>query len=309
MSDLSGTQTLLPASTTDGRSGDGSAVSMTFSHFSPYSAGGVANSMGASCALKKSRNELSTWRWPYWPRSRMPSPLTNRAPARPKSLPQASPAICRPSGVNHSRSGSGSPPPRAVTGRPVKNRRRWNTWWRWRNAVSLRENSSSVSSAFSQSIQLIGLSWQYALLFPPWVRPSSSPCEIIGTPWLSSSVARKLRRWRARRASTALSSVGPSTPQFQDRLWLSPSRFSSPLASLCLSLYDTDSCSGKLSCGVTKLIEGKGLRPSSWYRSAEPVIRLANSARVAGSPRQKCGTVSRGLPFHSGQFGGEVPPP
>ena len=38
------------------------------------------------------------------------------------------------------------------------------------------------------------------------------------------------------RARTAGSSVGPSTPQFQERLWLSPSRLSSPLASLCFSL-------------------------------------------------------------------------
>ena len=69
-----------------------------------------------------------------------------------------------------------------------------------------------------------------------WVRPSSSPCAIIGTPCDSSSVVRKLRFCRSRRASMSGSSVGPSTPWFQDRLWLSPSRLSSPLASLCLSL-------------------------------------------------------------------------
>src|SRR6185369_16933551 len=140
-----------------------------------------------------------------------------------------------------------------------------------------------------------------------WVRPSSSPCEIIGTPCDSISVARKLRRCLARNDSTFASVAGPSVPQFQERLWLSPSRFSSPLASLCLSLYETRSVSVNPSCAVTKLIEWNGLRPSSWYRSADPVIREANSARVAGSPRQKSRTVSRYLPFHSVQFGGKLP--
>jgi hypothetical protein len=31
------------------------------------------------------------------------------------------------------------------------------------------------------------------LLLPRWVRPNSSPPSSIGTPWESSSVARKLR--------------------------------------------------------------------------------------------------------------------
>ncbi len=78
------------------------------------------------------------------------------------------------------------------------------------------------------------LSWQYALLLPFWVRPNSSPWLSIGTPCDSSSVAMKLRIWRARSSWTAGSSVGPSAPQFQDRLKLSPSWLSSPLASLCL---------------------------------------------------------------------------
>ena len=55
-------------------------------------------------------------------------------------------------------------------------------------------------------------------------------------PWLKIIVVRKLRCWRALRAMIPGSSVGPSTPQFQERLFDSPSLLSSPLASLCLSL-------------------------------------------------------------------------
>src|SRR5690606_3955305 len=101
---------------------------------------------------------------------------------------------------------------------------------------TVRVNSISSVSAFSQSIQDSSLSWQYTLLLPCWVRPSSSPWLIIGTPCDSSRVVRKLRCCPARNALTSGSSVGPSTPQFQDRLWLSPSLLSSPLASLCFSL-------------------------------------------------------------------------
>ena len=90
-------------------------------------------------------------------------------------------------------------------------------------------------SPLSQSIQVEGPSWQYALLFPPWERPSSSPWDSIGTPWERSSEARRLRRSRARSARTAASSVGPSTPRFQLRLSSAPSRLPSPFASLCLS--------------------------------------------------------------------------
>jgi hypothetical protein len=91
-------------------------------------------------------------------------------------------------------------------------------------------------SAASQSNQEISLSWQYALLFPCWVRPISSPPRSIGIPNDSSRVASIARDWRARSASTPVSVVGPSAPQFQERLSLVPSRLDSPLASLCLSL-------------------------------------------------------------------------
>ena len=44
------------------------------------------------------------------------------------------------------------------------------------------------------------------------------------------------RDCRSRSARMAGSVVGPSAPQFQDRLSEVPSRLDSPLASLCLSL-------------------------------------------------------------------------
>ena len=73
------------------------------------------------------------------------------------------------------------------------------------------------------------------------------------------------------------SSVGPSTPEFHERLSSVPSRPSSPFASLCFSLYETRSASVKPSCAVTKLIDADGRRPVASYRSDEPVRRAANS--------------------------------
>ena len=58
------------------------------------------------------------------------------------------------------------------------------------------------------------------------------------------------------------SSVGPSTPQFQLTLSLLPSRLFSPLASLCLPLYETRSLSVKPSWQVTKLTLCSGSRCS-----------------------------------------------
>jgi len=100
----------------------------------------------------------------------------------------------------------------------------------------VNSRKSCRSGVIVQSVQLLSLSWQYALLLPVWERHSSSPPLIIGTPSEKSSVAMKLRRWTARSSSTRGSSVGPSAPQFQLRLWCSPSALCSPLASLCLAL-------------------------------------------------------------------------
>jgi hypothetical protein len=98
------------------------------------------------------------------------------------------------------------------------------------------------------------------LLLPRWVRPTSSPAVIIGMPCERSSVAMKLRFCRSRKAAIAGSVVGPSTPQFHEMLLSVPSRLSSPLASLCFSLYETRSCSVKPSCAVTKFTLAVGPR-------------------------------------------------
>ena len=73
----------------------------------------------------------------------------------------------------------------------------------------------------------------------------------------------KLRRCRPRISSTSGLSVGPSAPEFQERLWLSPSAPPSPLASLCLSLYETRSLRESSSWAVTKFTLAEGWRPSS----------------------------------------------
>src|SRR5581483_8502505 len=135
--------------------------------------------------------------------------------------------------------------------------------------MSARVNSSSRSrsSSSSQSNQESSLSWHQALLFPCWVRPSSSPPRSMGTPCERKSVVRKLRCCRSRSERPSGSSVGPSAPQFHERLSSVPSWFASLFASLCLSLYETRSASVKPSWAVTKLIEANGLRPSEAYRS------------------------------------------
>ena len=87
-----------------------------------------------------------------------------------------------------------------------------------------------------------------------------------------------------RSALIAGSSVGPSTPQFQDRLWLSPSLLPSPLASLCFSLYETRSCSVKPSCAVTKLTLAIGRAAGVLVqvrRARQPAGELAERRRLA----------------------------
>src|SRR5579862_1665561 len=124
--------------------------------------------------------------------------------------------------------------PSSEASAPVRNRRRRNTGWARRNASSRVVNASRSVSTADQSNQEVSLSWQYALLFPPWVRPSSSPPSSSGTPNDNSSVVSIARDCLARRASTSGSGVGPSAPQFHERLSSAPSRLLSPLASLCL---------------------------------------------------------------------------
>src|SRR4051812_13099244 len=197
-----------------------------------------------------------------WP-SRVPVswPLRNTPSHLWSGFFQSRRVIRRPSSRNHHTSGS---PGDDCS--PARKRSRRKTGSSRRSLISRLENSFSArpSSPRRHSTQEISLSWHHALLLPYCVRQISSPPSIIGTPCESTSVVRKFRRWRARSALTSGSSVGPSTPQFQDRLSSVPSRLSSLLASLCFSLYETRSLSVNPSCAVMKLIDANGLRPSDW---------------------------------------------
>src|SRR5579864_1884101 len=207
--------------------------------------------------------------------------------------------IAVPAGVNQ---------PRSEASAPVRKRRRRNTGCDRRNATRFLLKASRPPSTADQSNQDTSLSWQYALLFPPWVRPSSSPPSSSGTPNDNSSVVSIARDCLARRASTSGSGVGPSAPQFHERLSSAPSRLLSPLASLCLVSYETRSRSVNPSCTVIRFTDAVGRRPSSPYRSAEQANRVANSPRP---PifwlRQKSRMVSRYLPFHSRHSTGNRP--
>src|ERR1700712_292330 len=165
----------------------------------------------------------------------MPCPLRKTPSDCAQPASQSSALMTSPVGVSQTMS---SRPPEPAIGRPWKYRRRWKIGCSRRSLVSVavKPYRKEFSRTSLQSTHEISLSWQYALLLPPWVRPISSPATSIGTPCDRNSVVRKLRFCCSRRATTSRSSVGPSTPQFQDRFVLSPSRLSSPVASLCLSL-------------------------------------------------------------------------
>src|ERR1700733_4690080 len=106
-------------------------------------------------------------------------------------------------------------------------------------------------------------------------------------------------------------STYPSWPQFQLSLSLAPSRFPSPLRSLCLALNETRSLRVKPSWQVTKLIEWKGERSESGLganRSYEPATRVASSPALPASPLTNLRAASRNLPFHSAQRRSENDP-
>src|SRR5437764_1158519 len=102
--------------------------------------------------------------------------------------------------------------------------------------MSFRVNSKRFRSASCQLIHEISLSWQYALLLPFCVLLNSSPATSIGTPCDKKSVVSKFLFCLALSISISGFSVGPSSPQFHERLWFSPSWLFSLFASLCFSL-------------------------------------------------------------------------
>jgi hypothetical protein len=76
---------------------------------------------------------------------------------------------------------------------------------------------------------------------------------------------------------------------------------------LCLVSYETRSRKVNPLCVVMTFTEADGRLRAGPYRSGEPVTRVPKSASVPSSPRQNDRTVSRNLPFHSVQPGGNLP--
>ena len=95
------------------------------------------------------------------------------------------------------------------------------------------------------------------------------------------SEMQKFFTCRRRSRSTSGSSVGPSTPQFQDRFSSVPSRSPSPFASLCLPSYVTRSFRVKPSWQVTKLMLRSGPRSSCPKMSGLPKHRCAKARTVS----------------------------
>jgi hypothetical protein len=81
-----------------------------------------------------------------------------------------------------------------------------------------------------------------------------------------------------------VSSVGPSAPQFHELLLSLPSRLFSPLATLCLPLYETTSLRVKPSWQVTKLTLLAGSRFCQAYRSGLPARRAATDGLIKLQP-------------------------
>ena len=104
-------------------------VSSTVAHRSERPAPGTVTSMSSWWALRTTRNESSTTRWPRWSDSGMPSPLRNTVTtAAPPS--QSSSPISSPAEVNQAMSRCGSSDEPGAAGRisrPLKKRRRRNT--------------------------------------------------------------------------------------------------------------------------------------------------------------------------------------
>mmetsp|Transcript_11212 Transcript_11212/g.41556 ORF Transcript_11212/g.41556 Transcript_11212/m.41556 type:complete len:299 (-) Transcript_11212:1709-2605(-) len=162
-----------------------------------------------------------------------------------------------------------------------------------------RKYPSLCFSSSSQSKLFKWLSCPYVLLFPPRVWPYSSPISTIGVPWLTISARCRFFICRTRSACTASFTPSPSPPWFQLSLSLHPSRFCSPFASLCLSLYETRSRNVNPSCAVMKFKEWYGLRLLLWYKSALPERRHASSLFNPPSPLTNLRKTSRYRPFHS----------
>ena len=94
---------------------------------------------------------------------------------------QSSPVISRPDGCSQARS-LGPPPDRRAALEPVPLPQRRVLPSQPQGGLGRARRRRATASSGRQSIHDVSLSWQYALLLPPCVRPRSSPAVIIGTP-------------------------------------------------------------------------------------------------------------------------------
>src|ERR1051326_1830264 len=232
----------------------GSNVSIATCHATPGRTSGMVKSIPSHHPFTSTRKSSSSSGGPSGPRSGASDPYRYTPSASAERSSQHSCVIGAPAGVYQ---------PNSAASTPVRYRCRRNTGCARRSAITDRVNASSDESAAPQSTQEISLSWQYALLLPPWVRPISSPPSSSGTPNESSSVHSIARDRCPRSASTAASVLSPSAPEFHDRLSEAPSRFDSPFASLCLPSYATRSRSVNPSCTVMMVTEAVGRRRAS----------------------------------------------
>ena len=127
----------------------------------------------------------------------------------------------RPSGRNHQTSGRSEPSPPCPRG--TRGRRKAGCSRRSCMSRRVNSNSSRWSSSQSQSNHESSLSWHHALLLPCCVR-----AELVAAEEHRHALREEQRREEvallARRSSLISgSSVGPSTPQFHDRLSSVPS--------------------------------------------------------------------------------------
>ena len=122
-----------------------------------------------------------------------------------------------------------------------------------------------------------------------------------------AAASSRLRSSRARAATIAGSSLGPSTPWFQERLSSVPSRLCSPLASLCLCVVGDEIGEGEAVVGddeIDALRRRRGVRrthrasPRSGSRSRRACRRrrARSGARRRGSGRSIRRTRCRNWP-------------
>ena len=206
---------------------------MTTCHARPNDAAGIVKPSGSWCALKSSRKLSSCTGRPSSSSSRSASPFRNTANDFVCVCCQSSSTISWPSGLNQAM----SPTPAPRTGRPLNHPRRRNAGCpacRWmRRRVNCEQLLVDVVPVEPRDLVVLAVGV---------VVPALRAADLVAAEQHRNALREEQRRQdvallpRSQSTLTAASSVGPSAPQFHDRLWLSPSLPFSPFASLCFSL-------------------------------------------------------------------------